>query len=126
VIDRHGSGGPWEAAYGYSRVVQAGPWLLVAGSTATVDGIVRHVGDAYAQTALAFRIALDALAGAGAAPDDVVRTRMYVVGRANADAAGRAHGAVFGSVRPAATMVMVAGLLAPEMLVEVEVDAYRP
>jgi enamine deaminase RidA (YjgF/YER057c/UK114 family) len=125
VINRHGSGGPWEDGYGYSRLVQAGPWLLVAGSTATVDGTVRHVGDAYGQAVLAFRIALDALLAAGAGPDDVVRTRMYVVGPANADAVGRAHGAVFAAVRPAATLVVVAGLLSPEMLVEVEVDAYR-
>jgi enamine deaminase RidA (YjgF/YER057c/UK114 family) len=125
VINRHGSGGPWEDGYGYSRVVQAGPWLLVAGSTATVDGSVRHVGDAYEQAVLAFRIALDALAGVGGRPGDVVRTRMYVVGSAHADAVGRAHGAVFAAVRPAATLVVVAGLLSPEMLVEIEVDAFR-
>jgi enamine deaminase RidA (YjgF/YER057c/UK114 family) len=125
VIDRHGSGGPWEDGYGYSRVVRAGPWLLVAGSTATVDGTVRHVGDPYEQAVLAFRIALDALAGAGGRPEDVVRTRMYVVGSVHADAVGRAHGSVFASVRPVATLVVVAGLLDPEMLVEVEVDAYR-
>jgi enamine deaminase RidA (YjgF/YER057c/UK114 family) len=125
MIVRHGSGGPWEDTYGYSRVVQAGPWLLVAGCTATVDGAVQSVGDAHGQAVFAFRVALDALVAAGARPDDVVRTRMYVVGAANADAVGRAHGTVFGAVRPAATMVLVAGLLVPEMLVEVEVDAYR-
>jgi enamine deaminase RidA (YjgF/YER057c/UK114 family) len=126
VIARHGSGGPWEDVYGYSRVVRAGSWLLVAGTTATVDGTVRHAGDPHAQAVLAFRLALEALEAAGGGLGDVVRTRMYVVGPAHADAVGRAHGGVFGAVRPAATMVMVAGLLSPEMLVEVELDAYRP
>jgi enamine deaminase RidA (YjgF/YER057c/UK114 family) len=126
VITRLGSGGPWEDAYGYSRVVQAGPWVLSAGCTATVDGVVEHVGDPAGQTVLALRTALDALAKAGASAADVVRTRMYVVGAAHADAVGRAHGSVLGSVRPVATMVMVERLVHPDMLVEVEVEAYLP
>jgi enamine deaminase RidA (YjgF/YER057c/UK114 family) len=125
VIKRHGSGGHWEDTYGYSRVVQAGPWLLVAGCTANTDGVVEHAGDAYEQAVFAFGVARDALAGAGAEPGDVVRTRMYVVGSEHADAVGRAHAAVWGAVRPVATMVMVERLLDPEMLVEVEVEAYR-
>jgi enamine deaminase RidA (YjgF/YER057c/UK114 family) len=125
-VERYGSGGPWEAIFGYSRVVTAGPWLLTAGCTSTVDGAVAHVGDAGAQTREAFRIALDALAAAGANVSDVVRTRMYVVRPEDADAVGRAHGEIFGTVRPAATMVMVAALILPEHLVEVEVEAYRP
>ena len=123
-VVRLGSGGPWEAAYGYSRVVLAGPWALSAGCTATVDGVVRHVGDPYAQAVLAFEIALDALAKVGAAPADVVRTRMYVVDRAHGDDVGRAHARLFGAAPPAATMVVVAGLLHPDHLVEVEVEAY--
>jgi enamine deaminase RidA (YjgF/YER057c/UK114 family) len=126
MIGRFSSGGPWEGVFGYSRVVTAGPWLVTAGCTATVDGLVTHVGDAAGQTRQAFRIALDALAGAGAGLDDVVRTRMYVVRREDADAVGRAHGEIFGAVRPAATMVMVAALIDPDHLVEVEVEAYRP
>jgi enamine deaminase RidA (YjgF/YER057c/UK114 family) len=124
MIERFSSGGPWEEAYGYSRVVRAGDLLLTAGCTATVDGQVTDVGDAYAQTLTAFRIALDALAAAGAFPADVVRTRMYVTDPAHADAAGRAHREVFGSVRPVATLVVVAGLLHPDHLVEVEAEAY--
>jgi enamine deaminase RidA (YjgF/YER057c/UK114 family) len=126
TVIRLGSGGPWEAAYGYSRVVLAGPWALSAGCTATVDGVVQHVGDPYAQAVRAFGIALDALAKVGASVGEVVRTRMYVVNAAHGDAVGRAHGQVFGSVLPAATLVVVAGLLHPDHLVEVEVEAYLP
>lgn len=122
---RLGSGGPWEDRYGYSRVVVAGSHAWVAGSTATVDGTVVHVGDAHAQTLTAFGVALDALAAAGFGVGDVVRTRMFVVDSADLDAAGRAHGELFGGVRPAATAVVVAGLVDPRLLVEVEVDAYR-
>jgi enamine deaminase RidA (YjgF/YER057c/UK114 family) len=125
VITRLGSGGPWEAAIGYSRAVAAGPWVLTAGCTATVDGVVGPVGDPYGQATVAFGIALEALARAGAAPADVVRTRMYVTDAAHGDAVGRAHAEAFGAVRPAATMVVVAGLLHPDHLVEVEVEAYR-
>ncbi|MFC3500411.1 RidA family protein [Micromonospora krabiensis] len=124
TVTRLGSGGPWEATYGYSRVVRAGDLAWTAGCTSTVDGTVTHVGDAAAQTAQALKIALDALAEVGAEPRDVVRSRMYVTDRAQADEVGRAHNAVFGAVRPAATLVVVAGLLDPEHLVEVELEAY--
>jgi enamine deaminase RidA (YjgF/YER057c/UK114 family) len=126
TIRREGSGGPWERAYGYSRVVQAGPWVLSAGCTATVNGVIDPVGDPFGQTVRAFGIALDALAKFGASIGDVVRTRMYVVDAGDADAVGRAHGEVFGDVRPVSTLVVVAGLLHPDHLVEVEVEAYRP
>jgi len=126
VIKRFGSGGAWEDRYGYSRVVQAGPLVLVAGCTSVVDGVVQHHGAAYEQATFAFQVALDALTKAGARVFDVVRTRMYVVGAEHADAVGRAHGTVFGQVRPVATMVMVERLLDPAMLVEVEVEAYVP
>lgn len=121
---RLGSGGVWEKTYGYSRVVRAGDRVFTAGCTSTVDGAVQHVGDAAAQTAQALRIALDALAEVGADARDVVRTRVYVVNRAYADEVGRAHAAVFGAIRPAATLVVVAGLLHPDHLVEIEVEAY--
>ena len=123
-IERFGSGGPWEGAYGYSRVVRAGDLLVTAGCTATVDGAVTGVGDPHGQTLTAFGVALDALAAAGAFIDDVIRTRMYVIDAAHADAAGRAHGELFGSVRPVATLVVVGRLLHPDHLVEVEVEAY--
>jgi enamine deaminase RidA (YjgF/YER057c/UK114 family) len=124
VTERFGSGGPYEKIYGYSRVVRAGDRLVTAGCTATVDGVVTAVGDPYAQTVTAFGIALDALATAGASVEDVIRTRMYVTDRAHADAVGRAHGEVFATVRPAATLVIVAGLIHPDMLVEVEAEAW--
>ncbi|MFC0099697.1 RidA family protein [Micromonospora marina] len=126
VVTRLGSGGPWEALYGYSRVVRAGSLAITAGCTSTVDGRVAHAGDAAAQTAQAIRIGLDALAEVGAGPTDVVRTRMYVTDRIYADEVGRAHNAVFGPVRPVATMVVVAGLIDPDLLVEVELEAYLP
>jgi enamine deaminase RidA (YjgF/YER057c/UK114 family) len=123
VTERYGSGGPYEEIYGYSRVVRAGDRVVTAGCTAVVDGVVTSVGDPYAQTVTAFRVALDALAKAGASIEDVIRTRMYVTDRAHADPAGRAHGEVFRAVRPAATLLIVAGLIDPDMLVEVEVEA---
>jgi enamine deaminase RidA (YjgF/YER057c/UK114 family) len=123
-IERFSSGGPWEDVYGYSRVVRAGDLLITAGCTATVDGVVTGVGDPRAQTLTAFGIALDALASAGASPADVIRTRMYLTDADHADAVARAHGEVFGGVRPAATLVVVARLLHPDHLVEVEVEAY--
>jgi enamine deaminase RidA (YjgF/YER057c/UK114 family) len=124
VIARFGSGGPWEQRYGYSRVVRAGNLLLTAGCTATVDGVVTGIGDPGEQARTAFGIALDALAAAGATIGDVVRTRMYVTDAAHADAVGEVHGALFAAVRPVATLVVVAGLLDPRHLVEVEVEAY--
>jgi enamine deaminase RidA (YjgF/YER057c/UK114 family) len=126
TVRRISSGGPWEEIIGYSRAVVAGPWVLTAGCTSTIDGVVTNVGDAAGQTRQAFGVALDALAKTGASVEDVVRTRMYVVHGVDADAVGRAHGEIFGDVRPAATMVMVAALINPEHLVEVEVEAYLP
>jgi enamine deaminase RidA (YjgF/YER057c/UK114 family) len=125
VTSRFGSGSPYEARIGYSRVVAAGPWIVVAGCTSTVEGTVTGEGDAAAQARTAFGIALDAIRRTGAGPDDVIRTRMYVVNRADADAVGAVHAELFGAVRPVATMVVVAGLIDPRMLVEVELDAYR-
>jgi enamine deaminase RidA (YjgF/YER057c/UK114 family) len=87
---------------------------------------VTGVGDAYAQAGTALEIAVAALRSAGADVTDVVRTRIYVTNRADTDAVGRAHGEVLGAVRPAATMIIVAGLLHPDMLVEFDVEAYLP
>jgi enamine deaminase RidA (YjgF/YER057c/UK114 family) len=125
-VSRLGSGGPYEDIYGYSRVVRSGPWVLTAGCTALVDGVVKHAGDAHAQALLAFETALSSAAQLGASAEDVVRTRMYVVGRDNADPVGRAHGAIFRDLRPASTLILVAGLLHADMLVEVEVEAFLP
>lgn len=125
-VQRIGSGGPWEAAYGYSRVVRAGDFVLTAGCTSTVDGVVTNVGDPGAQAATAIGIGLEALAGLGLGAADVVRTRMYVTDREHCDAVGSAHGVAFGEHRPAATMVVVAGLLDPDHLFEIEIEAYAP
>ena len=124
MIERFGSGGPWEERYGYSRVVRAGDLLVTAGCTATVDGVVVGVGDPREQALVAFRIGLDALAAAGAAAADVIRTRMYVTDRAYAEAVTQVHGEVFRDVRPVTALIVVAGLLHEDHLVEVEIDAY--
>ncbi len=122
---RISSGGPWEERVGYSRAVVAGPWVLVAGSTATVNGDVVGIGDFHGQTLAAFEIALAAVRAAGLDVADVVRTRMYVRDMSHQDEVGRAHRELFGDIRPVATMVEVSGLAHPDHLVEVEVEAYR-
>ena len=124
TVERWGSGGPWEDVVGYSRVVRAGDRWVTAGCTATIDGVLQCPDDAYGQAIVAFGIALDALARAGALATDVVRTRMYLVDPADADAVGRAHAELFGAVRPAATLVVVAALIDPAMRVEVELEAF--
>lgn len=124
VGERRGSGGPWEDRFGYSRVVRVGPLALTAGCTAVVDGVVAAAGDAGEQTRIALAVALAALAQVGVTPAQVVATRLSIVDRADAEAVGRAHGQVFAAVRPAATMVVVAGLIDPAMRVEVELTAW--
>ncbi|HTJ71949.1 MAG TPA: RidA family protein [Actinospica sp.] len=124
-VVRIASGGPWEDAFGYSRAVIAGPNAYVSGCTAVVDGVVHHEGDPYRQALTAFRVALDSLGHAGFGPEHVVRTRMYVTHTRDMAPVGRAHKELFDAVRPAATMVVVSKLIDPQMLVEVEVDAYR-
>jgi enamine deaminase RidA (YjgF/YER057c/UK114 family) len=120
------SGGPWEAAYGYRRAIVVGDACWVAGTTdAGPDGHSRHPGDAGAQARAVFAIIERALADAGFGLADVVRTRMIVVDIADADAVAAIHGAVFRDVQPAATLVQVAALIDPTLLVEIEVDAVR-
>ena len=101
-----------------------GPLAVTAGCTSVVDGVVRAVGDAGEQARIAFDTALAALAEVGLGPQHVVNTRVSIVDRADANAVGGMHGEVFGDVRPAATMVVVAGLVDPAMLVEVELTAW--
>jgi enamine deaminase RidA (YjgF/YER057c/UK114 family) len=120
------SGSPYEARYGYSRAVAVGDSCWVAGTTdAGPDGRSLHPGDAAAQARAAFAIAIGALEEAGFAVGDVVRTRMFIVRPEDAAAVAAVNGELFGAIRPAATLVRVAGLIDPSMLVEVELEARR-
>jgi enamine deaminase RidA (YjgF/YER057c/UK114 family) len=121
------SGGKYEPVIGYSRAVRVGDWVHVAGTTAADrSGKVIGVGDPYAQTLQALRTVEAALLQAGATMADVVRTRMFVTDISQWERYGLAHGEVFRTVLPAATMVEVTRLIDPEMLVEIEVDAFSP
>jgi enamine deaminase RidA (YjgF/YER057c/UK114 family) len=128
VADRRriSSGGPWEASAGYSRAIVVGDACHVSGTTdAGAGGPSRNPGDAAAQARAAWAIVEQALTEAGFSLRDVVRTRMYVVSIADAPAVVAVHGEVFGHIRPASTLVQVAGLIEPSLLVEVEADARR-
>ena len=120
------SGGPWEAVGGYSRAVVQGEVCEVAGTTDLgPDGVSEHPGDAAAQARASFATIEAALAQAGFSLDDVTRTRMYLVDAADIDAVVAVHGELFRSIRPAATLVLVAGLIHPSLRVEVEATAHR-
>jgi enamine deaminase RidA (YjgF/YER057c/UK114 family) len=123
---RISSGGPWEAVAGYSRAVVVGDACVVAGTTdAGPDGVSQHPGDIAAQARAVLAIIEGALADGGFSLDEVVRTRMFITDMAHSDALSRVHGEVFGDIRPAATMVAVAGLMHPSLLVEIEAEARR-
>ena len=123
---RISSGGPWEASTGYSRAVVVGDSCWVAGTTdAGPDGTSQHPGDVAAQARAVFAIIENALNEGGFEMTDVVRTRIFVVDMTSSAALSTVHGEVFGEIRPAATMVAVAALMDPSLLVEIEVDAHR-
>lgn len=124
-VERFGSGGPWEASFGYARAVRCGDLVLVAGTTAiNEDGVVLAPGDAGGQVHVVLDMIEQALASAGLSLEQVVQTRMFVSDISRAEEIGRAHGERFGAIRPVTTMVQVAALIDPRMIVEIEAVAY--
>ncbi|GHB14838.1 MULTISPECIES: RidA family protein [Streptomyces] len=124
-VRRVSSGGPWEERFGYSRAVQLpGGLVLVSGCTSVVDGQI-SAGGPHEQAVASFQAAFDALKQVGLGREDVVRTRMYLTHARDVDEVGRAHKELFDDVRPAASMVIVSGLVDPSLVVEVEIEAYR-
>jgi len=115
---------PYESKVGFSRAVKIGPFVTVAGTVATgEDGKIVGGNDMYAQSVQVLKNIERALKQAGASFRDVVRTRTYITDISRWQEAGRAHGEIFGEIRPAATMIQVVAMVSPEMLVEIEVDA---
>jgi enamine deaminase RidA (YjgF/YER057c/UK114 family) len=123
---RISSGGPWESVAGYSRAIAVGDSCWVAGTTdAGPDGSSAHPGDIAAQARAVLQIIERALSEAGFGLSDVVRTRMFVTDIARSAEISAVHGAVFGEIRPAATMVEVSALMEPSLLIEIEAEARR-
>jgi enamine deaminase RidA (YjgF/YER057c/UK114 family) len=120
------SGSPYESAIGFSRAVRDGRHVFVAGTCAVMPDGAEPPRDAYGQARRCLEIIVTALAEAGARPNDVVRTRTFLLDAGDAGEVGRAHGELFGEVRPASTMIVVSAFLDPRWLVEIEADALLP
>ena len=120
------SGSPYEPTIGFSRAVRDGRHVFVAGTCAVMPEGKEPPRDAYGQTRRCLEIIVAALEEAGATPKDVVRTRMFLLDAGDADEVGRAHGELFGDVRPASTMIVVSAFLDPRWIVEIEADALLP
>lgn len=117
---------PYAATVGYSRAVRVGDQIHVSGTAAVMPDGAPPPNGAYAQTRRCLEIILDALGELGARPEHVVRTRVYITSSDDWPEIGRAHGEVFGEVRPASAMLVITGLLDPRFLVEIEADAVVP
>ncbi|MET9624940.1 MULTISPECIES: RidA family protein [unclassified Streptomyces] len=125
-VRRVSTGAPWEEQFGYSRAVELpGGLVLVAGCTSVVDGQIAD-GGPYDQAVNSFNVAFAALGKLGLGAEHVVRTRMYITHARDVEEVGRAHKELFDAVRPAASMIIVSGFVDPRLVVEVEVEAYRP
>ncbi|GAB1442364.1 RidA family protein [Ignavibacteriales bacterium] len=117
------SGSEYEELVGYSRAVRVGNVIEVAGTTSMRDGQVRGLGEPYYQVKIILKKIEQAIIDAGGSMNDVIRTRIYVVDMAIWEDVARAHGEVFGTIRPASTLVQVSSLVDPDMLVEIEATA---
>jgi len=120
------SGSPYEPTIGFSRAVRDGRHVFVAGTCAVMPEGKEPPRDAYGQARRCLEIIVAALEEAGATPEDVVRTRMFLLDAGDADEVGRAHGELFGDVRPVSTMIVVSAFLDPRWIVEIEADALLP
>jgi len=121
--DHYRSSSPYEGLVGFSRAVRHGSRIVVSGTAPIGEDGQTVLGDAYEQAKQCFKVILEAVVALGGSREDVIRTRIYVTDAADWDAVGRAHGEAFGEVFPAATMVVVAGLLDPRWRVEIEAEA---
>ena len=119
----HSSASPFEPVYGYSRAVRVGNRIDVAGCAPIEPDGTSTPGDAGVQATRCLTIIREALEALGGSPADVVRTRMYITDPADADLVGRSHGAMFGGIRPASTMLVIPALIRPEWKVEIEAEA---
>lgn len=120
------TGAPWEEQFGYSRAVELpNGTVLVSGCTSVAGGAIAD-GGPYDQTVNSFNVAFDALKQLGLGAEHVVRTRMYLTHARDVEEVGRAHKELFDAIRPAASMIIVSGFVDPRLVVEVEVEAYRP